>query len=471
MRHWQSPVEELPRANPRPRQAAPLLLNRPGMMNKRPSLLFLCQTLPYPPDSGVAIRCLHLLRLLARTFDVSALCFSSHKGGAVPQNDLPERLDTLQRLADVAVEVFPVPQDHSVWRLAWDHLRSVSRNRVYTAFVYDSPTLTARLVHLLRARRFDLIHVDSLKLCRYLPLLGHVPLVCGHHNVESVLLRRRALVEQAAWRRMYLGHQARLMEREEQRWCPRCDLNILVSEADRLMLQRSVPGATCAVIPNGVDVETFRPSSGSEQGIVFVGESTWFPNRDGMQYFCDEVLPRIRATGETAPVRWVGRASDALRHTYRDRYDVELTGYVADVRPYVRDATCYVVPLRVGGGTRLKILDAWAMGKAVVSTSVGCEGLAAEDGRNILIRDDPDGFAQAVCAVLRDAALRQRLGAGGRRTVELQYSWERIGESVLSLYGSLCESRGGVRVQGSQGAAHGCDGEASRLESTPRHEA
>ena len=148
------------------------MLNRPGMMNKRPSLLFLCQTLPYPPDSGVAIRCLHLLRLLARTFDVSALCFSSHKGGAVPQNDLPERLDTLQQLADVEVEVFPVPQDHSVWRLAWDHLRSVSRNRVYTAFVYDSPTLTARLVHLLRARRFDLIHVDSLKLCRYLPLLA-----------------------------------------------------------------------------------------------------------------------------------------------------------------------------------------------------------------------------------------------------------------------------------------------------------
>src|SRR5213078_3725428 len=108
-------------------------------------------------------------------------------------------------------------------------------------------------------------------------------------------------------------------------------------------------------------------------------------------------------------------------------------------RPYVRDAACYVVPLRVGGGTRLKILDAWAMGKAVVSTSVGCEGLVAEDGRNILIGDDPDSFARAVCAVLRDAPLRLRLGAEGRRTVERHYSWDGIGESMLPLYRSLYE--------------------------------
>lgn len=411
-------------------------------MNQRPRLLFLCQTLPYPPDSGVAIRCFHLLRLLARGFDVTALCFSSNKGGAVPQHDLAERVGTLQQLADVEVEVFPVPQDHNAWRLAWDHVRSLGRNRVYTAFVYDSPTLTVRLGQLLRARRFDLIHLDSLKLCRYLPLLGGAPLVCGHHNVESLLLRRRALVERTPWRRAYLRHQARLMEREERRWCPRTDLNVLVSDADRLTLQRSVPQATCAVIPNGVDVATFRPSPGNEQGIVFVGESTWAPNRDGMQYFCDEVLPRIRATGEMAPVRWVGRAPHTLCRAYHDQYAVELTGYVADVRPYMRDAACYIVPLRVGGGTRLKILDAWAMGKAVVSTSVGCEGLAAEDGRNILIRDDPEGFARAVCAVLQDPPLRQRLGAGGRRTVELQYSWDRIGESVLRLYDSVRESRG-----------------------------
>lgn len=409
-------------------------------MSARPSLLFLCQTLPYPPDRGVAIRSFHVLRLLAQTFDVAAVCFHRRAGGPVSRRDLAGRVAALRQLGEV--EAFAVPQEHNVWRLAWDHLRSIGLNRVYTVFAYDSRAVAARIAHLVRTRRFDLIHVDSIGLSRYLPLLDGAPVVCVHHNVESVLLQRRAQVERTPWRRAYLRHQARLMEREERRWCARFDLNVVVSDADRTALQRIVPGAKCAVVPNGVDIANFQPGGGRDEGIVFVGETTWFPNRDALQYFCAEILPRVRATGVATPVRWVGRASDHARRHYRDRHAVELTGYVPDVRPYVRDAACYVVPLRVGGGTRLKILDAWAMGKAVVSTAVGCEGLAAEDDRNILIRDDPDGFARAVCAVLRDEALRRRLGAEGRRTAERHYSWERISDSMLRLYGALFTGAG-----------------------------
>jgi glycosyltransferase involved in cell wall biosynthesis len=421
--------------------AASLLLD--SLVRMRRHLLFLSQTLPYPPDSGVAIRGFHVLRLLARAFDVTALCFARAKGGAVPQHDLARRLAALRQLAEV--EAFPVPQEHNVWRLAWDHLRSVGLNRAYTTFAYDSATVTVRIRELLRRRRFDLIHMDSIMLSRYLPLLGEAPVVCAHPDIQSLLLKRRAQVERHAWRRAYLLRQAHLMKVEEQRWCGRFQCNVVVSETDRTELQRIVPGAKCAVVPNGVDIETFRPGPGRDEGILFVGESTWFPNRDAMQYFCTEILPRIRGAGALTPVRWVGRASDQLRREYSERYAVELTGYVPDVRPYLGDAACYVVPLRVGGGTRMKILDAWAMGKAVVSTSAGCEGLAAEDGRNILIRDDPHSFAQAVCAVLRDAPLRLRLGAEGRSTVERHYSWERIGASMLALYSSLPQAKSGFR--------------------------
>lgn len=414
-------------------------------MNTPPRLLFLGSTLPYPPDSGQAIRSFHVLRLLAGAFDVTALCFYrrtplsfGRPAGRTIEQDLAGRLAALSQLADVAA--FPIPQEHSVWRLVWDHLRSVSRNEVYTTFALDSATFRRRLLHLVRTRRFDVIHMDSLTLSGYLPLLGNLPVVCVHHNVESILLRRRALAEGSPWRRAYLLHQAHLMEREERRWCGRCRLNVMVSDADRLELQRIAPEANSAVVPNGVDIDAFRPGAGREDGIVFVGGLNWFPNRDALEYFCDAILPLVRAAGESTPVRWLGGgATDEVRRDYGDRYGVELTGYVPDVRPYVRDAACYVVPLRVGGGTRLKILDAWAMGKAVVSTSVGCEGLAAEDGRNILIRDDPEGFAHAVRAVLHDGALRRRLGIEGRRTVERQYSWERIGHAMLALYGSLLD--------------------------------
>src|SRR5256886_4267695 len=150
--------------------------------------------------------------------------------------------------------------------------------------------------------------------------------------------------------------------------------------------------------------------------------------------------------GDGVPAgRWVGRASEEARRHYRARYGVELTGYVEDVRPYVRAAACYVVPLRVGGGTRLKILDAWAMGKAVVSTSIGCEGLVAEDGSNILVRDDPHGFAQAVCAVLQDPALRQRLGAAGRPPGGRRHRLGGTGAVLLPPSGSLMQARRNVR--------------------------
>ena len=410
-------------------------MSGPVVPAEKRKLLFLCQTLPYPPDSGVAIRTYHVLRALSRVFDVTALCFYRRKGGLAPADPTPA-LEALRQFAHV--EAFPLPQEHSAMRLVWDHLRSVARNRVYSTFAYQSDAFERRVRELLADRCFDLVHVDSIVLSHYFPLLAGLPVVCGHHNVESALLRRRASAERG-WRSAYLAFQAGLMEREERRWCEASTLNVTVSEADRAQLEALVPGARCVVVSNGVDTARFRadPPAGRGDGIVFVGGLEWFPNEDALRYFCEEILPRVRAAGHDVPVRWVGRAPEATRRAYAQRHGVELTGYVEDIRPLVRDAACYVVPLRVGGGTRVKILDAWAMGKAIVSTSIGCEGLAAEDGRNILIRDDPRSFAEAVCAVLQDGTLRQRLGSEGRRTVERLYDWERLGESVQASYTSL----------------------------------
>ncbi len=400
-------------------------------MHPRPRLLFLCQTLPYPPDSGVQIRTYNILRLLARTFDVTALCFYRWKGGAV-QRDPDASVAALRRLVDI--EAFRIPQEHSRVRFAWDHLRSLAHRRVYTAFVYESRDFRARLLEVLRSFSFDLVHVDSLDLAGYLPLVRPTPVVCVHHNVESLLLRRRARAERTPWRRAYVAYQAALTEREERFWCERVAVNVTVSDQDRSALQRLAPAGKFTLVPNGVDVSMFRPARGREDGIVFVGGNTWFPNRDALAYFCEAILPPLRAAGEAAPVRWIGWASQEDRQRYAAHQGVELTGYVKDIRPYVEGAACYVVPLRVGSGTRVKILYAWAMGKAVVSTSIGSEGLAAVDGENILIRDAPGQFAEAVRAVLHDKELRRRLGENGRATVEERYSWEVIGQPMIRQY-------------------------------------
>src|SRR5262245_27477951 len=178
-----------------------------------------------------------------------------------------------------------------------------------------------------------------------------------------------------------------MTRKEEEAWCHRMIVNFTVSNEDKAVLLEIAPAARVVVLPNGVDTELFQPAAGKKAGLVFVGGHDWFPNRDAMSFFASEILPAVRAHAGDVGVTWVGRAPEQVREEYKLRHNVLLTGYVEDVRPYVGSADCFVVPLRVGGGTRLKILDAWAMGKAVVSTSVGCEGLEARDGENILIRD------------------------------------------------------------------------------------
>ena len=401
----------------------------------RPRLLFLCQTLPFPADGGVWIRTYHVLRLLAESFEITALCFErAASAGASGEAARAAGREGLRGLA--GVEVFQIPQRHSRLRFLYDHARSALMRRVYTTYVYDSIAFKRRLAELLESTDFDLVHIDSLDLARYLPACHGLPVVAVHHDVESALLRRRADVQTNAWRRAYFLYQSARMEEVERRWCPRLALNVTVSDHDRDRVEQLAPGSRTLVVPNGVDTSEFTPGGGGGSGVAFVGGTNPFPNLDALQFFAADVLPHVRAAVDV-PVTWIGRASPEQQREYAEAHGIDLTGYVADVRPLLNAAACHVVPLRVGGGTRLKILSSWAMGKPVVSTSVGCEGLAARDGENILIRDQPAAFAEAIVRVLNDHDLRRRLGEQGRRTAEQLYSWDTVGRRMTAAYLAL----------------------------------
>ena len=394
--------------------------------------------MPYPPDGGAPIRTFNVMRLLARAFDITAICF--HRGEARDDDAAVARnLSELGKIAEVAA--FPVPQAGSRRRLLWDHARSVALRRVYTRYLYESRAFRAHLGRLLHDQDFDLVHVDSLDLSAYLPALRGLPVACTHHNVESSLLRRRARSEGSPALRAYLRFQAERMQAEESRWVGKVDLNVAVSEDDARRLIELVPDARVIVVPNGVDTSTFEPRVDEEEhGLVFAGGHSWYPNRDAMQFFGSEILPLLRRDDPGIEFTWVGRCEAAVREEYERAYGMRLTGYVEDIRPYVQSAACYVVPLRVGGGTRLKILDAWAMGKAVVSTSVGCEGLKAVDGENILIRDTPEEFSAAVREILSNRALRQRIGRAARQTALRTYDWDVIGEALIEEYAAVARA-------------------------------
>jgi glycosyltransferase involved in cell wall biosynthesis len=407
-------------------------------MAARPRLLFLAQCLPYPPHSGVASRTFNILRQLQVEYDIDLVAFS-HINHHPDRAGRDAACRALGGPAVVVAEPTPIPSQHSTLRKIWDHLRSVISGRAYTYYQYDSRAFGARLRGVLRTRMPDLVHVDSLDLHRWLPELPQVPIACTHHDIESDLLRRRARSLPQAALRHYMLLQADRVERLERELCPRLTLNVMMSGVDARKLQALAPGVATVVVPNGTDTDYFRPNgSDSVAGrVAFVGPTYSYPNRDAVEFLLQEIWPKVRGADDSTTLRLIGRCAPADRARYDAEPGVTTLGYLPDVRPPLLQARCCVVPIRIGGGTRIKILDAWAMGKAVVSTSIGCEGLDAVDGENILIRDTPDAMAGALLQVLRDARLRSHLERNARRTATETYSWDVVGRLIRSAYDQL----------------------------------
>lgn len=402
-------------------------------------VLFLSQTLPYPPDSGVNVRTFNVLKGVASAFDVHCLCFA--RRAVVPDpSDLGRRLQGLRGTA--SGDGFFIPSEWSLGRKLATHASSVMRTRVYTWFEYSNAEYLKRMRSLLSTGQFGLVHIDSLDLARFAKVIREefptLPIACSHHNVESELLLRRSRVVGSPFVRMYLRHQARLYARLEREWLARFALNVAVSDRDAEILKSMAPDAGFLTIPNGVDTEFFsvspqEPEGGMAGSIVFLGGTDWFPNYDALAHFARDVLPILRGKGYRGQVYWVGRSTEAHREEFSES-GVELTGFVDDIRPIVQGAACSVVPLRVGGGTRLKITTAWAMGAAIVSTSQGCEGLDARDGENLLVADTPERFADAVMRILVEDGLRRRLQSAARRTAEESYSWNVVLPPMIDAY-------------------------------------
>jgi glycosyltransferase involved in cell wall biosynthesis len=258
---------------------------------------------------------------------------------------------------------------------------------------------------------------------------------------------RRARAETSPWKRWYLARQAAKLRDWEGRYLRTLDAHVAVSAADRQLFLELEPRARVEVVVNGVDVDYFRPGptpAGSGPGLVFAGGMSWYPNADAMRWFFDEIWPRIREGRPEVTMTVIGShpSAEAQAVAVRDPEHVRVTGLVPDIRPYVDEAALYVCPFRVGGGTRLKILDAWSMEKALLSTTVGCEGLDAVPGRDLVIADDAEAFARAALELLDDPERRRTLGQAGRQRAVEEFAWPRVAEGMLRLYEELVEAHG-----------------------------
>lgn len=387
-------------------------------------ILWLKSDLLLPLDKGGKLRTWHLMRHLARRHEITYLAFREPEQPAANVEGMKEvasRVETITRseptkgtlrfYADAALHLLdPLP---------------------YAVGKYRSAEYRRRLAHLLEEERFDLIVCDFLFPAVNLPKRLPCPAVMFTHNVESEIWRRHAETKSDAIGRLLYGAQYRRMLRYERRMLARFNGILAVSDADRETFARLYPGAIAQpahVVPTGVDTEYFAPSAGSQQParLIFTGSMDWLPNEDAMIYFCRDVLPAIRAEVPDVALTIVGRTPTPAVKKLAEERGVTVTGRVDDVRPFMRDALVYIVPLRIGGGTRLKIFEAMAMGKAVVSTTIGAEGLPVTDGEHVLLADDPATFARAVVHLIRDTGHRTRIEAAARALVLARYDWSAV---------------------------------------------
>jgi polysaccharide biosynthesis protein PslH len=428
----------------------PDFFERPIGMRHR--ILFLAQSLPFPPHAGVTRRTYYILEELQREFDVTLVAFSRRVHQADPAA-VADAAAALRRKLSSVMDPVSISSDYSLLRKVRSHLRSVVSGEPFIYYEYDDARFGQELQHALGRDRPHMVHLDSMDLYRWLPFLPVLPTACTHHSVESDLLRLDAEHRRNPIMRGYVNHQANLMERVERRLAPRFDLNVMTSQVDAERLRALAAGARTAVIPNGVDTEFFGPGSPTDVvpgRVAFLGPTYMFPNRDAVDFFLTKAWPFVRQRCPDSTFHLIGKNSAEEKARFESHRGVTCNGQVPDIRPHFSQAAVSIVPIRVGGGTRLKILDAWAMGKAVVSTSVGCEGLKTVDGRNILVRDDPTEFAAAVVQVLVDPSLRERLGHEARKTAEEHYSWHGVGQKLVNLYKGLLSTHGQLDTARSQ---------------------
>ncbi len=387
-------------------------------------ILWLNASLLLPLDKGGRLRTWHLMRHLATRHEITYLAFatpeetSTHRAemSAVCQHlvTTPGRMarkGTLGFYASVAGRLLdPAP---------------------YAVGQYRAAAYRRALDALLDTGRFDRVVCDFLVPAVNIRRRFPCPSILFTHNVEAEIWRRHADTASGVLRRALYRQQWSRMRRFEGRTLARFDRVLAVSDADRETFRTLYPDAQApvSVIPTGVDTTYFRPPDGAAVArphVVFVGSMDWLPNEDAVVYFCRQILPHVASQVPDVTFSIVGRSPTAAVRRLADGDRVTVTGRVDDVRPSLHGAAVAVVPLRIGGGTRLKIFEAMAAGTPVVSTTVGAEGLPAVAGRHLLVADDPDGFARAVVTLLRSPEARQQLAAAARTHVAERFDWQAV---------------------------------------------
>jgi len=397
-------------------------------------ILWLSHFVPYPPKGGCFQRSYNLITRVGAAHELHLVAMLP-KRGTHPASETAEASEVLSRSC-ASVRIVDLSAATSASGLAKRAASGLLTLSPLTVTIFQSDEVRRIVREALAGQRFDVVHLDTISLAQYLPEIGATPTVMTHHGAESFMIRRRIGHERNPLRRAVFFAEWAALERYERRMLPRVGSNVTMSALDRDLLAKVAPGAAFSVVPNGVDIAYFTPAPRPPgRRVIFAGRLDQYSNRDAILHFMEAAWPRLRATHPDAHIDIIGSNPPASLVELAGRDDhVAVHGFVPDVRPYFRDAAVAICPIRDGGGTRIKVLDALAQGMPLVTTSIGAEGIDVVADRDVLMADTPEQFAAAIGRVFDDPVLAARLGANGRALVERLYSWDALAASLVETY-------------------------------------
>jgi len=417
-------------------------------------VLWASHIIPFPPKSGVHVRSYNLLRGIAERHDVDLLAFIQDAWLDVFYSSRREGLeDCARELGKLCRSVRFLPIDSL--RRSGSKLRTAAEGLVspdsYTIRWLQSAQAHAAFARAAQYASYSIAHFDTIGLAPFRAHFPGTPASLGHHNIESHMLSRRGENEHNLVKRMYYKLEGERVRRYESRMASDFELHITCSELDSERLRTVAPLAHVVAVPNGVDAEYFRPNYSYSKGpsLIFVGSLNWYPNVDAVLFLLREVWPIAKRRHPDLRCEIVGSAPPQSVLSFASGLtDVRVHGFLEDVRPLMDAATLYVCPIRDGGGTKLKLLDAFAMEKCVIAHPIACEGIDVSPGVNVQLAESAEGFVEAIDRLLSDPTARLAMGRAARCFVVERYSFSQIGRQLCDLFEStVSDARGAGSVQ------------------------
>lgn len=400
-------------------------------------ILFLSTRFPYPPSRGHFLRTYNTILGLSKNYNIYFLSFTNRE-------ITKEEVEHLKNCC-VLVETFYAPADKSKFGLVWLLFKNIFSSKPFVAEKYYFKPFAERIKEILKKENIDLVHLDMLPLSMYLSLFENYPKILVDHNVESLRLKSWVEKEKSWVKKLYLWIQYKKLFKFESKMCGKVDLCIAVSNEDKRELLKMNPQAKVEVVPNGVDVDYFKKDEGvfeEKNTIIWTGGTGEFYNRSSLVYFFQKILPIIKSSMPEIKFYIIGKiAGKSLeKEISKNKQNVFLAGYVEDIRPWMNKASVFVAPILAGGGTKLKVLNAMAMSKPVVTTTKGAEGIEGVNGEHFLVADEPKEFACKVLFLLKNPDVAKEIGENARRLVEDKYSWVKIWNNMNNLYEKMLQN-------------------------------